>query len=301
MSPHEPRSETATSADGASAIRVFVGTDDSQIVAHKVLEYSIRKHTQRALEFVPMHNIDIPVPSDPDKRPRTGFSFYRFLIPSLCGYRGRAIYLDADMLVVSDLTELFDTPFDGKTLLCTNQPSPPPGWEGNPHFQPGPHYAVMLLDCDRLRWRLDEIVAKLDAGELDYLDLMARMRIVPEEQIGTSLPVAWNSLEHHVAGETKLIHYTVVPTQPWKSLANPHEGIWLDYFREALRVGAVSLDDVQRGFQDGHLTLRLLEIANEECAAPAPVKAPLVPIAESPGALTEIGSWLKPLVPSGNR
>src|SRR3954451_5303347 len=97
---------TATPARVAPAnptLRIFVGTDDSQIVAHEVLEYSIRKHTSRPVEFVPMHNIDLPLPRDPAQRPRTGFSFYRFLIPSLCGFKGRAIYLDADMLVLSDI------------------------------------------------------------------------------------------------------------------------------------------------------------------------------------------------------
>lgn len=55
-------------------IRVFVGTDATQVVAHQVLAYSLRKHTQREVAVYPMRDLPLPTPRDPDNRSRTGFS-----------------------------------------------------------------------------------------------------------------------------------------------------------------------------------------------------------------------------------
>ena len=51
-----------------------------------------------------------------ENRPRTPFSFQRFLIPELCGYSGKAIYLDADMQVFRDIRELWNYDFSGCDL-----------------------------------------------------------------------------------------------------------------------------------------------------------------------------------------
>lgn len=266
MAPTIPSITAPAAPVEPPTIRVYVGTDDSQVVAHQVLEYSIRKHTRRRVEYVPIRNIPVPIPNDPAKRPRTGFSFHRFLIPQLAGYQGRAIYLDADMLVVADIAELFDMDLGGKSVLCTNHQTPPIAWRDNPHFHPGLHLAVMLLDCDRLRWNIHEIVGRLEDGKLDYADLMMRLRILPEEEIGDHVPLAWNSLERYVPGETKLVHYTVVSMQPWKCVTNPNERVWLRYYRDAIRVGFVNPEDVRRGLAQGYLHPRLGAILEDELA-----------------------------------
>src|SRR5262245_50696114 len=113
-------------------LRVFVGADDSQLVAARVLEFSIRRHASRPVDLTVMRDLPVPLPRDRRNRPQTTFSFYRFLIPRLCDYRGRALYLDADMLVFADLAELWTIPFGQKTVLCTYQPDAPPGWENSP-------------------------------------------------------------------------------------------------------------------------------------------------------------------------
>ncbi len=91
-------------------MRVFCGVDESQVVAARTLEYSIRKHASRPVRFYPMLSVPTPVPKDPANRGRTGFSFSRFHIPKLAGYNGRALYVDSDMQVFGDLAELWDDP-----------------------------------------------------------------------------------------------------------------------------------------------------------------------------------------------
>jgi lipopolysaccharide biosynthesis glycosyltransferase len=234
-------------------IRVFVGADESQLVPAAVLEYTIRKHTAGRVEFTTMRDLPVPMPKDPAKRPRTGFSFYRFMLPKLAGYQGRALYLDCDMQVFANLSELWAIPFDGQTVLCTYQPEPPERWKGNKSFKPGRHLAVMMLDCSRLDWDVHEIVRGLDEDRYGYTELMSDLAIVPEEQIEERIPVEWNSLEHYEAGTTKLVHYTQVPTQPWKNDESPLRELWLGAFREALAASAIDPQVVVQGIEGGHI------------------------------------------------
>jgi hypothetical protein len=83
--------------DVEGPIRVFVATEDAQMLPTRVLEYSIKKHTSMSVELVPMHEsgIRIPTPRDQVNRPRTPFSFQRYLVPQLAGFQGHAIYLDS--------------------------------------------------------------------------------------------------------------------------------------------------------------------------------------------------------------
>ena len=238
---------------GTEPLRVFVGADESQLVPAAVLEYTIRKHTDRRVEFTTMRDLPVPMPRDPKKRPRTGFSFYRFMIPQLAGYEGRAVYLDCDMQVFADLAELWAIPFDEQTVLCTYQPEPPERWKGNKNFKPGRHLAVMMLDCSRLQWDVHDVVRGLDEDRYGYTELMSDLAIVPEEQIEERIPVEWNSLEHYEPGKTKLVHYTQVPTQPWKNGENPLREVWLEAFREALAASALDPEIVVQGIEQGHI------------------------------------------------
>lgn len=233
-------------------LRIFLGTDPSQTVAHRVLEYSIRKAASVPVSISPMLDLDHPMPKDPANRPRTAFSFGRFMIPKLCGYRGRALYLDADMLVFGDVAELMDQPFGTHSVLCT-APEPTEAWDRHGTEYLGKRsVAVMLLDCSRLRWDIDEIVGDLDAGRYSYQQLLSEVCIVPPDEIADTIAPEWNDLERYEPGRTKLLHYTVVPTQPWKNDQNPLGEIWMAAYREAVEAGAVPPEEVESLIAAGH-------------------------------------------------
>ncbi len=242
-------------------MRIFVGTEESQTVATKVLAYSIQKHASAPVRVTPMVNLNIPLPKDEKNRPRTGFSFSRFVIPQLAGYRGRALYLDADMLVFSDVAELWDIPFGKQRLLCTYQETPD-AWKDNPWFHPGRQFSVMLLDCDRLDWKIEEIISGLDEGKFSYRDLLFNLCLVNPDEIEDRIPPEWNHLERYEPGKTKLLHYTVIPTQPWNYDDHPLGYLWISAFTEALRCGFVSGEDVESGIAKGHLSRRLAQYLN---------------------------------------
>lgn len=233
--------------------RIFLGTDDSQIVAHRVLEYSITKSASAPVAVTPMLNVRHRMPKDPANKPRTTFSFCRFMIPKLCGYQGRALYLDADMLVFGDIAELMDMPFGGKSALCT-APAPTEQWEGHNSTYLGKRsVAVMLLDCERLKWDVDEIVDDLDAGRYTYQQLLSDVCVVPPDKIADTIPPEWNDLERYDPAHTKLTHFTVVPTQPWKNDDNPLNELWMAWYREAVEAGAVPPEEVEASIAAGHV------------------------------------------------
>lgn len=233
--------------------RIFVGADRSQLLAVKVLEHSIRRHTDLEVAVRSMHDLDLPDPVDIRQGKRTGFSFTRFAIPQLADYVGRALYLDADMLVFRDLRELYELPFDGaKVLIQEELPS-----ETVTDQKRIKQCSVMLLDCDRLDWKAEEIIAGLD-GKYTYEDLMFHLCILEPDEVGYKVPFAWNSLEAYEPGTTGLIHYTDMNTQPWVSVDNPNGYLWLNEVRLMLDAGAMRLAEVEQEIALGYFRPSLL-------------------------------------------
>ena len=224
-------------------VRVFVAATPAEWLPMRVLEFSIRETSSLPVEVSAIYTFGrpIPLPLTLENRPRTPFSFQRFLIPELCGFSGRAIYLDADMQVFKDIAGLWNQPFSDNDLLTVS------GAGDGRRSQ----FSVMLLDCLRLNWRVEDIVAALDRGELDYTSLMFEMRVA--KKIGHIIPQEWNSLEHFVPHETALLHYTDMNTQPWISNTNRNGHLWVACLRRALQAGFITRDDVLRAVGEGHV------------------------------------------------
>lgn len=232
-----------------SPVRIYVGSQDAQLLPVKVLEFSIRQNTGAEVEVFPLHEaqVEFPTPRHSRNRPRTPFSFQRFYIPALRGYQGRAIYLDSDMQVFHDILDLWNLPFDGADLLAAREP----GDSGRK-----PQFSVMLLNCSELQWRLPEIVTALDRGELTYETLMYDMAVA--RKVHAAIDPAWNSLERYVEGETRLLHYTDMPTQPWVSLENRYGFLWVRDLLRAVASGFISREYVAQHVRQGFVRPTLL-------------------------------------------
>ncbi len=241
-------------------MRVFVGGDETEDVAARVLEHSIRKHASGPVEVTIMRDYVIPVPKHRHNRSRTKFSFYRFRIPELCNWRGRALYVDSDMLVFRDLAELWRIPFGEQKILCTFQKDPPPAWKDYSWFHPGRQFSVMLLDCDRLPWKVEDVIRGLDEERYRYEQLLFEMCLVRPDEIGDRVPTEWNHLEQYVPGKTALTHFTVVPTQPWKTDDTPLNALWMEAYEDAVAAGAVDPKLVRAGIE-GRYYKKSLEAA----------------------------------------
>lgn len=114
-----------------------------------------------------------------------------------------------------------------------------------------PQFAVMLLDCARLNWDLNEIIAGMDEERYDYDGLMKELCIVPPSQVRAELSVDWNSLEEYKPGQTRLIHYTYMPRQPWVSARNHNGNLWVDELMRAMNAGFIAQSEVDEAIKAG--------------------------------------------------
>lgn len=242
--------------DAESPIRVFVATTEAQMLAVKVLEFSIRKHTSMSVVVTPIHSagLDIPAPQDPKNQPRTPFSFQRFLIPQLMEWKGRAIYLDSDMQVFRDMRHLWFYPMNGAQILAAREP----GASGR-----RPQFSVMLLDCASLDWNITDIVKALDTGRLTYEQLMWEMKVA--DRIRPEIDPSWNSLERYDPKTTCLLHYTDMNTQPWVSLKSELGHLWMRDLFEAIDAGFITREYVEEHVRQGWVRPSLLYQIDKRC------------------------------------
>jgi hypothetical protein len=239
-------------------IRVFVGATPAQDLAVRVLEYSIRARTPMDIEVMPLYKTGLTVPEakDPGNRSRTPFSFQRFLIPEAAGYRGRAIYLDSDMLVLDDLREVWTQPFgDAEVAAIRTQQKDPTA-----------RFSVLLLDCNRLRWKIGEIVAALDSGALNYQKLMYEMSWGP--RVEGIVDPRWNMLDRYEEGKTALLHYTDGPRQPWVSTEHPLGYLWVRELLAAIDARFVTHTEIEEAVRAGHVRPSLLFQVRERLEDP---------------------------------
>jgi hypothetical protein len=88
--------------DARDPVRIFVGVDPRQPVAFTTLADSIYWRASRPVAITPLVLKQLPI----KRRGLTDFTFSRFLVPWLCDFKGSAIFMDADILVMGDITEL---------------------------------------------------------------------------------------------------------------------------------------------------------------------------------------------------
>lgn len=85
-------------------LRVFLGFDPRQPVALQVLAHSIYTRASGPVSITPLVLKQLPN----KRRGLTEFSMSRYQVPHLCDYEGQAIFMDADMLCLTDIYELVD-------------------------------------------------------------------------------------------------------------------------------------------------------------------------------------------------
>lgn len=234
-------------------IRVFCGTEPKTIVAHCVLESSIKRRTRREVLFTPM--LDDPAwQYPPTLKTGTGFSLRRWLIPAYCAWEGRAIYLDADQIVLSDIEELWQMP-ETVTVKREGEITPVPAgtavWatyqadKFSPEV-PRPQSSVMVIDCaaawtSGFGWRKDYMLDYLVKNPSRYHDFMHAFWLEPPP---ARIPNVWNAL-HTYTDKTKLLHFTKEPNQPWYAPDRPLSHLWEKELKEAIIAGYVTREDFE--------------------------------------------------------
>jgi hypothetical protein len=221
----------------ANLPRVFIGYDSKQDIAYHVLRYSILKHTSQPLDVRPIVLSELQFPRRVDPLAATEFTYTRFLVPYLCGFAGRALFMDSDMLCLGDLSELFRLSLDPYWIrVVKHDHCPLDGVKMDGRAQrsyPRKNWSsLMLMDCEKLTaWSFENVLGKSGAW-------LHRFEPIPDERLG-ELPPEWNVLDRY-DDHTKMIHYTV--GGPWlpNYRNHPYGGIWFQYRGEAIRGGVVA-------------------------------------------------------------
>lgn len=89
-------------------MRVFIGLDPRAPVAYNVLQWSIHRRASRMVQVVPLILPQLPL----TRKGLTHFTYSRYLCPHLCGYQGKSVFMDSDMLMLADIDDLFQIEFD---------------------------------------------------------------------------------------------------------------------------------------------------------------------------------------------
>lgn len=225
-------------------IKIFIGTEEAQWLPTQVLRHSVLRRTQAPVEFIDL----IHIPLQLNLKMYTGFSFYRFYIPEACNYEGRAIYLDADIVVLDDIQKLVDLDMGDKGALARP--------EGDERYT-----SVMLLDCEKLKhWKIKNWAGLINAGMASYEGIMIGSKRGLNHKDFGPLPKEWNGLDEWTP-DTKILHYTHVPTQPWKVAGHPLAHLFLRELKSALDEKVISRADVEKEIAEGHIYPEILRDA----------------------------------------
>lgn len=222
-------------------IRVFIGVDGPRAVAIEVLKYSILRNTKSEVHFFHLEDMKFDgifkkngmSKEDVKNLMYTGFSFYRWAIPMLCDYKGRAIYLDADIINFHDINDLWSMDMKGKSHVLNKNYS-----------------SVMLIDCEKAKWDFAHMCKGALEDKTTYKNYMwCKGGLCTSENKG-SIDPSWNHLDKWDE-TTKMLHYTKVPTQPWDFLDHKHGDKFYELLDECLEYGFISEEELDNAIQKG--------------------------------------------------
>ncbi len=94
-------------------MKIFIGYDSRQPLSANVLQHSLVRRASKPISVTMLKIDTLPI----KRKGLTDFTFSRYLVPWLCGFQGRALFLDSDMLALGDVAELFDTPRTGTAAV----------------------------------------------------------------------------------------------------------------------------------------------------------------------------------------
>lgn len=98
-------------------MRIFIGVDPRDQVSFNVLQWSIVRRSTRPVAICPLVLPQLGF----SRQGLTQFTFTRYLPPLLCGYKGKSLFLDSDMLCLGDISELFSYEFEEPVAVVKNK------------------------------------------------------------------------------------------------------------------------------------------------------------------------------------
>lgn len=198
-------------------MKVFVGYDPREDIAYQVCKHSILKRNSNVIvrPLIQQELRDAGWYSrGHDKLSSTEFTFTRFLVPELTNFNGWALFMDCDMILQTDIAELFAQADDKYAVMCVHHDyTPSEGYKMDGQKQtvyPRKNWSsVMLFNCGH------KSNQKLTQDLVNDLEIngayLHRFSWLKDKEIGELSP-EWNWLVGHYKqpqdGTPKILHYT---------------------------------------------------------------------------------------------
>lgn len=193
-------------------MKIFIGYDSVETVAFHTLVQSIINYAKEPVEIIPLKLTMLPeytrqrLPEQSNE-----FSFSRFLVPYLCGFKGKALFMDCDMMFRADPKELFDLMEDNKSVMVVKHeytPKTKTKYLGAIQYQyPRKNWSsVMLFNCEHEHCKrlTPEYINKSEPATLH------RFYWTHDDAIG-ELSVDWNHLvgDYPPNPNAKIVHWSI--------------------------------------------------------------------------------------------
>ena len=191
-------------------IPIFIGYDSKVKIAYHVLAESILRNSSTPVTISPinLNNLKNIYTRKQDPIASTEFSFSRFLVPHLMNYNGWAIFMDSDMVMLSDITELWNLRNEDYAIqVCKHEytPSSKNKFLGNNQtiYAKKNWSSLMLMDCSKCKTLTPEYVNTKSGLELH------QFKWLNENLIG-NIPLEWNWLvgEYPYKKDVHNVHFT---------------------------------------------------------------------------------------------
>lgn len=183
-------------------MRIYIATEAAQRDGFIACRESVRQHAPDAEVVV----LGDEFGEDWNKGGwATGFTCYRWAVPELAKFEGRALYMDTDVMLLRDPSPIFDWPMEGHALLSRK-----------------PDMGVALFDCERFQapeWpSVDAMRRAHHDGRGCHMAMLGQIA----GRLGHGmLPAGAVSLDGD--GDPRsatFLHFTSLWSQPWR----PFEG-----------------------------------------------------------------------------
>jgi hypothetical protein len=176
-------------------IQIYIGYDSNTAVAYHVLSHSIHARATHPVSITPVKLSEIKkIYNHPcEIFQSTEYSFSRFLVPYLNNYRGWALYMDCDMLVLKDISKLWSLRDSRYAVMCTKHDHIPREKKkalGVPQkiYDKKNWSSLMLMNCTKCTVLTPNYVNNTKGLALHQFDWLKS-----DKQIG-SIPLKWNHL-----------------------------------------------------------------------------------------------------------
>lgn len=231
-------------------LRVFIGCDRRQRQAALVLQHSLQRCSSQPLSITLLEEVQLRQAGllwrERHPLQTTDCSFSRFLVPHLLGFQGWGLYLDGDMLCLSDPAVLWDFARPELALLCVQHPERVWGEVklngARQSTYPRKNWSSLMLFQAELCRALTPTVVNEASG----LDLHRFTWLSSDLQLG-ALPGSWNHLvdvDPAVEPEDRqpdLVHWTL--GGPWLPGYTQSGGHLADRWRQERALMTASLFD----------------------------------------------------------